>query len=59
MKCEICSQDVENSQDLEKHKEQAHPKALGDKSMDSPERPDLLADAPEESAASGAPQATH
>ena len=59
MKCDICGQDVENSEDLKQHKEQAHPTGVGAKSMDSHERPDLSEDNPEESAANEMPKATH
>lgn len=59
MECDICGQDVENSEELEKHKERAHPAAVADKSMDGLERPDLLGDTPEESAAVEIPTPTH
>jgi hypothetical protein len=49
MKCDICGQDVENSEDLLKHKEQAHPTGAEDKSTDSLERPDPSDDPPDES----------
>jgi hypothetical protein len=52
MKCDICGEDVENSEDLQEHKEQAHPTGGGDKAKDNRERPDQLADAPDESAVS-------
>jgi hypothetical protein len=51
MKCDICGQDVDNSEDLQKHKEQAHPTGVGDL-----EQPDLLGDSPEESAAAEVPK---
>jgi len=54
MECDICGQDVENSEELQKHKERAHATGVGD----NLERPDLLEDAPEESAASEIPNAT-
>jgi hypothetical protein len=59
MKCDICGQTVENSEDLRAHNEQAHPADLGDKSMDDLEKPDLLGDTPEESAAVEVPKVTH
>jgi hypothetical protein len=59
MKCDICGQDVVNSEDLKQHKEQAHPAGDGAESVDSHERPDLSEDSPEESAANGTPKATH
>jgi hypothetical protein len=59
MKCDICGQDVENSDDLEKHMERAHPTGAADKSMESLEEPDLLGDTPDESAAIENPKATH
>ena len=55
MKCDICGQGVENSEDLEKHMELAHPTGAAD----NLERPDLLGDTPEESAAAELPQPTH
>jgi hypothetical protein len=58
MECEICGQDVKNSEELQKHKEQLHPAGDGDKSMDNLEKPDLLGDTPEESAATEAPKAS-
>lgn len=59
MQCDICGQDVENSEDLQKHKELAHPSGVGDSSVDNLEKPDLLGDTPEESAALEAPKATY
>lgn len=59
MECDICGQAVENSEDLQKHKEQAHPTGEGDKSMDNLEKPDLLGDTPEESAVSEIPKPTY
>ena len=59
MECDICGQNVENSEDLQKHQERAHPTSMGDKSMDNLEKPDLLGDTPEESAVSEIPKATH
>ena len=59
MECDICGQNVENSEDLQKHKERAHPTGMGDRSMDNLEKPDLLGDTPEESATSEIPKATH
>jgi hypothetical protein len=58
MECDICGQDVENSEDLQKHMERAHPTDVGDKSKDNLEKPDLLDDTPDESAAKEIP-ATH
>jgi len=52
VECDICGQDIENSEELQKHKEGAHPAGVGDKSMDNLEKPDLLRDTQEESAAS-------
>jgi hypothetical protein len=54
MKCDICGQDVDNSEDLQKHKEQAHPTGVGDL-----EQPDLLGDSPEESSAAEVPKPTY
>jgi hypothetical protein len=54
MKCDICDQHVENSEELQKHTEAAHPAGAGDL-----EKPDLLGDTPEESAAVEAPLPTH
>lgn len=55
MECDICGQNVENSEDLLKHKEQAHATSVGD----TLERPDLVEDAPEESAATVIPTLSH
>jgi hypothetical protein len=54
MECDICGQDVENSEDLQKHKERVHATDLDD----NLERPDLLEDTPEAPAASEIPKAT-
>jgi hypothetical protein len=54
MQCDICGEDVENSEDLQKHKERVHATGVGD----NLERPDLLEDTPEESAAREIPEAT-
>jgi hypothetical protein len=59
MKCDICGQDVENSDDLQNHKEREHPTGVGDSSADDMEKPDLLGDTPEESTASESPKATY
>lgn len=39
MKRDICGQDVENSEDLQKHQELAHPMGVGDTSVDNLEKP--------------------
>jgi hypothetical protein len=49
MKCDICGEDVKNSEELEKHMERLHPTDEGD--MENGESPDLLGDTPAESAA--------
>ncbi|MDQ2944101.1 MAG: hypothetical protein M3R21_10600 [Candidatus Dormibacteraeota bacterium] len=49
MKCDICGQDVENLEDLKKHKEEVHPAAETVKPEEYVERPDVVADAPDES----------
>jgi hypothetical protein len=59
MVCDICGLDVENSEELLKHKERQHPPPAGDKSTDELEKPDLLGDTPEESAESETPKPTH
>jgi hypothetical protein len=41
MKCDICGQDIENSEALLKHMEEMHPPEKGDKSIDNVEKPDL------------------
>jgi hypothetical protein len=48
MECDICGQDVENSEDLKMHKERTHPAGA----RANLERPDLVGDAPDESEAS-------
>jgi hypothetical protein len=55
MKCDICGQAVENSEELEKHREREHPTNVGD----NLESPDLKGDTPEESAAVEPPLPTH
>lgn len=59
MECDICGQGVENSEELQKHKERLHPTGVGDKSMDNLQQPDLLGDTPEESSAREIPKPTH
>ncbi len=59
MKCDICNQEVDNSEELQKHKELTHPMGMGDKSMDNLEKPDVLGDTSEESAANETPTPTH
>ena len=62
MKCDICSQDVENSEELQKHKELVHPAGVSDKSdesIDNLEQPDLSEDTPEKSPAIEAPVPIH
>jgi hypothetical protein len=54
MKCDVCSHEVGNSEELQKHKELAHPAGA-----DNLEKPDLLGDTPEESAAIEVAQPTH
>ena len=57
MKCDICGQDLGNSDQLQKHMERAHPTGTG-KSTEL-EKPDLLGDTPEESAEIEVPNPTH
>jgi hypothetical protein len=60
MKCEICGQDVKNSEDLKDHKERMHATAAAAvKTADNLEQPDLLGDTPEVSAEIDVPKATH
>ncbi|HXN78851.1 MAG TPA: hypothetical protein VN965_08800 [Candidatus Dormibacteraeota bacterium] len=59
MKCDLCSQDVENSEELQKHMEREHASGMGDKSMDNLEKPDMLGDTSAESAAIETPLPTH
>ncbi|HEV2035198.1 MAG TPA: hypothetical protein VGU71_13540 [Candidatus Dormibacteraeota bacterium] len=59
MKCDICGQDVGNSEEVQKHKEQMHPADENDESTENLERPDLVGDTPEESAAIEIPKPTH
>lgn len=49
MVCDICGQDVENSEELNKHNERTHLTGAGDESMDNLEQPDQLGNTPEES----------
>jgi hypothetical protein len=59
MECDICGQDVKNSEELQTHRERMHPAVEDDKSKDNLEKPDLLGDTLEESATSEAPLPTH
>jgi hypothetical protein len=59
MECEICGQNVENSEDLQEHKERVHATAAGGRSADDLEQPDLLGDTPDESSDREVPKATH
>lgn len=59
MKCDICGQEAETSEDLQKHNELAHASGVGDPSVDNLEKPDLLGDTPEESAALEVPKTTY
>lgn len=54
MKCDICGQDVENSEEL-LHMEQAHPMGVGD----NLEKPDHLGETQQESAEREVPKPTH
>jgi hypothetical protein len=56
MKCDVCSEEVENSEELQKHMELAHPAGA---SEDNLEKPDMMGDTPEESAAVESAQPTH
>ncbi len=56
MECDICGQEVENSEDLSKHMERVHPTGVGDNNL---EKPDHLGETPEESAESEIPKPTH
>jgi len=53
MKCDICGQGFESSEDLQKHLDGAH------HTNDKLESPDLIGDTPEESAAVAIPRPTH
>jgi len=55
MECDICGHEVENSEDLREHKEQAHATGVGA----TLERPDLVGDAPDESAPTVIPTTSH
>jgi hypothetical protein len=59
MDCDICGQDVENPEELQKHKDRAHPTGVGDNSMDNLEKPDHLGETREESAEREVPKPTH
>jgi hypothetical protein len=56
MKCDICGQGVENSEDLLKHMDRVHPTGVGD---DNLEKPDHLGETQEESAEREAPKPTY
>lgn len=59
MECDICGREVENSDELQTHKERMHTTDEGDRSMDNLERPDHLGETPEESAQREVPKPTH
>ena len=59
MQCDICGQDIENSEELQQHKELAHPTGVSDKSTNNLEKPDHLGETPEESMAREVPKPTH
>jgi hypothetical protein len=59
MKCDICGQVVENSEELEKHREQVHATGMTDKPAENLEQPDLLGNTPDESSAREIPKANH
>jgi hypothetical protein len=54
MKCDICGEDVKNSEDLQTHMEAAHPAGAGDL-----EKPDHLGETMEESVERELPKPTH
>jgi hypothetical protein len=49
MECNICGQEVDNSEDLQKHKENMHAMGEAEESMDNLEKPDLMGEPKEES----------
>ncbi len=59
MKCDLCNEQLDNSEELKKHMEQAHPMGEAEEDVAGLERPDMLGDTPEESAAIEAPLPTH
>jgi len=59
MKCDVCNQEVGNSEELQKHKELTHPAGVENLEKPDLEKPDLLGDTPEESAAVEGAQPTH
>jgi hypothetical protein len=57
MKCDICGEDVKNSEELQKHMERLHP--TDDDGKENGESPDLLGDSAEESAEIETPKPTY
>jgi hypothetical protein len=55
MKCDICGDDVDNSEELKNHMERTHPAGVGD----SLERPDHLGETQQESTEREVPKPTH
>jgi hypothetical protein len=49
----------QSRRELDKHRDRAHPPSTGGESLNELEKPDLLGDTPDESAASEIPKATH
>lgn len=54
MKCDICAEDVDNSEELKKHMERIHPAGVGDL-----EKPDHLGETQHESGEREVPKPTH
>jgi hypothetical protein len=59
MQCDICGEDVQNSEELQTHKERTHPAGVEDSSTDNLERPDHLGETQQESAAREVPKPVH
>jgi hypothetical protein len=57
MKCDICGEDVKNSEELQRHMEGQHP--TDDDDNENGESPDLLGDTPDESAEVETPKPTY
>jgi hypothetical protein len=49
MECEMCGQEVANSEELQRHRERLHPYPddRGDSAVEGGEKPDLIAPEPE------------
>ncbi|HLJ53683.1 MAG TPA: C2H2-type zinc finger protein [Chthonomonadaceae bacterium] len=46
MKCDVCGEEFANSDDMNRHKERAHPMGQSDGNMEGGEAPDMMENNP-------------